>query len=199
MLAGGFQQTLFAKFLSLAIQRFRNAIGVKHDSVAGSQLAFFHHAVPFLEQAHDRTSCPQPFKAVVAVQEQSRWMPAIRVTQLAGVIVVFREEEGCVVPVGGVFVKQLMYRPQELLGFFPSCRALAAQSRLEISHEQSGPDALASDIRDNQAEPATAEIEKVVIVSAYSAGRMANSCIGKRSNRRLSLRKQARLHLLGDG
>src|SRR5215469_6656090 len=54
MLRGGFQQTLFAKFFLLSIQSFRNAIGVKQDGVAWSQFAFFHGAIPFVEQAHHR-------------------------------------------------------------------------------------------------------------------------------------------------
>jgi hypothetical protein len=34
MLPGGFQQTLFTKFLALTVQSFRNTIGVKEDGVA---------------------------------------------------------------------------------------------------------------------------------------------------------------------
>jgi hypothetical protein len=52
MLPSGFQQTFFAKFLSLTIQSFRNTIGVKQDSVAWS-LAFFDRAIP------SRTSPPR--------------------------------------------------------------------------------------------------------------------------------------------
>jgi len=66
MLPGDFEQTLYTKFLSLAIQSFRNTIGVKQDGVAWSQFAFFHRAIPFLEQAHHCAGCPQPFQTVVA-------------------------------------------------------------------------------------------------------------------------------------
>jgi hypothetical protein len=54
MLPGGFQRTLFAKFLSLIIQSFCNTVGVKQDGVAWSQFPFFHGAIPFVEQAHHR-------------------------------------------------------------------------------------------------------------------------------------------------
>ena len=54
MLPGGLQQTIFAKFLSLIIQSFRNTIGVKDNRVAWSQYPFFHRAIPALEQAHHR-------------------------------------------------------------------------------------------------------------------------------------------------
>src|SRR2546429_5107079 len=64
MLPGGFQQTLFTKFLALTVQSFRNTIGVKQDGVARSQFAFFHRAIPFLEQAHHSAGCPQPFQTV---------------------------------------------------------------------------------------------------------------------------------------
>ena len=46
MLPGGFQQTLFTKFLALTVQSFRNTIGVKQDGVAWSQLAFFRGVRP---------------------------------------------------------------------------------------------------------------------------------------------------------
>src|SRR6266699_226647 len=64
MLPGGFQQTLFTKFLALTVQSFRNTIGVKQDGVARSQFAFFHRAIPFLEQAHHSAGCLQPFQTV---------------------------------------------------------------------------------------------------------------------------------------
>ncbi len=66
MLPVGFEQTLFAKFLSLTIQSFGNTVGVKQDGVAWSRFAFFHRAIPFLEQAHYCAGCPEPFQTVVA-------------------------------------------------------------------------------------------------------------------------------------
>ena len=66
MLVGSFQQTLFAKFLSLTIQSFRNTIGVKQHGVAWSQFTLSHRAIPFLEQAHHRAGCSEPFQTVVA-------------------------------------------------------------------------------------------------------------------------------------
>ena len=74
-------------------------------------------------------------------------MAAIRVAQLARVIVVFGEKQGCVISLRSVFVKQLIHRPQKSFGLFPSRRALAAQSCLEIRHEQSGSDAFARYVR----------------------------------------------------
>src|SRR5262249_9288447 len=78
-------------------------------------------------------------------------------------------------------------------------RALAAQSCLQIRHEQSRSDAFACYIRYYKPEPSVAEIEKVVIVPADGPSGTANPRIDKRLNQRLALRKQTALHLLGDG
>src|SRR6266853_1563325 len=198
MLPGGFQQTLFTKFLSLTIQSFRNTIGVKQDGVAWSQFAFFHRAIPFLEQAHHCAGCSQSFHAVIAAYEQGRRMAAIRVAQLTRVIVVFGEEEGRVIPFGRVLVKQLIHRPQKSFGLFPSRRALAAQSSLQIRHEQSGSDTFARYVGNYEPEPSAAEIKKVVIVTTNGPSGTTNPRIDKRSNQWLVLRKQTGLHLLGD-
>src|SRR6516165_11464937 len=125
-------------------------------------------------------------------------MAAIRVAQLARVVIVFGEDERSVIPLGCIFVKQLIHRPQKSFGVFPSRRALAAQSRLEIRHEQSGSDTLARYVGYYQPKPSAAEIKKVVIVSTDGPSGMANPRIGKSSNRWLALRKQTGLHLLGD-
>src|SRR5260370_39355847 len=125
-------------------------------------------------------------------------MAAIPVAELARVIIVVGEEKGSVIALGRVLVKQMIHRPQKSFGLFPSRRALAAQSCLQIRHEQSGSDAFARDVRYYQAEPSAAEIKKVVIVSTDGPSGMANPCISKRSNQRLGLRKQTGLHLFGD-
>ena len=104
MLPCGLQQTLFAKFLSVTIQGFGNTIGVEQNGVALSQFAFFHGAIPFVEQAHHRAGCCEPFHSVVAAQKQGRWMAAVRVAQLARAIIVFGEEESSVIPTPRVFV-----------------------------------------------------------------------------------------------
>src|SRR6516164_5624056 len=126
-------------------------------------------------------------------------MAAVRVAQLARAIIVFGEEESSVIPLGRVFVKQLVHRAKKSFGLFPSRRALAAQSRLEVGHEQSGPDTFARYVCYYQTEPPAAKIKKVVIVSTDGPSGMANPRIDKRSNQRLVLWKQTGLDLLGDG
>src|SRR5260370_19149156 len=125
-------------------------------------------------------------------------MAAIPVAELARVIIVVGEEKGSVIALGRVLVKQMIHRPQKSFGLFPSRRALAAQSCLQIRHEQSGSDAFARDVRYYKAEPSAAEIKKVVIISTDGPSGMANPRIDKRSNRRLALWKQTGLYLLGD-
>src|SRR5215510_8379292 len=125
-------------------------------------------------------------------------MTAIRVAQLARLIVVFSKEDRCVVVLGAIFVKQLIHRSQESLRLFPSRRALAAQIRLKIRHQQSSRYALARDIANHQAEPSLAEIKKVVIVAADGASGVAKPNIGERLKRRMPLREEARLYVLGN-
>jgi hypothetical protein len=67
MLPGGFQQTLFAKFLSLIIQCFSNTIGVKQDGVAGGQFAFLQWRNPI-----SRTSQVGPSRSTVSSSRKSK-------------------------------------------------------------------------------------------------------------------------------
>ena len=112
MLPRGFEQTFFPKFLSLATQSFRHTVGIKQNGVAWSQFAFFHRTIPFLEQAHHRAGCLQPFQTVVSAYEQARWMATVGVAQLARIVVVLGEEEARVISLIRVFVEQLIDRSQ---------------------------------------------------------------------------------------
>src|SRR5215510_14222901 len=54
VLLQGFQQTLFAKFLSRKVRGLRCAVGVQHEGVAWAELTLFNRAIPALKQAHHR-------------------------------------------------------------------------------------------------------------------------------------------------
>src|SRR5260370_38942652 len=108
-------------------------------------------------------------------------MAAIPVAELARVIIVFGEEKGSVIALGRVLVKQMIHRPQKSFGLFPSRRALAAHSCLQIRHEQSGSDAFARDVRYYQAEPSAATIMKAVIVSTAGPNRRAKARLSDRA------------------
>src|SRR5262249_17625911 len=125
-------------------------------------------------------------------------MTAIRVAELARLIVVCRKEDRRVVVLSAILVKQLIHRSKEPLRLLPGCRASAAQIRLKICHQQSSRDALARDIANHQAEPSLAEIQKIVIIAADGASGAAKANIGEGLKRRMPLRKEARLYLLGD-
>ena len=118
-------------------------------------------------------------------------MTAIRVAQLARLIVVFSEEDRCVVALGGILVKQVIHRSQKSLRLFPSGRALAAQIRLEICHQQSGCHAFSRDIANHQAESSLTEIQKIVIIAADGAGGAAKATIGESLKGRMPLREEA--------
>src|SRR5262245_13955160 len=81
---------------------------------------------------------------------------------------------------------------------FPSCRALAAQIRLKICHQQSSCYALARDIANHQAEPSLAELKKVEVVAADGASGVAKPNIGEGLKGRMPLWEEARLYLFSD-
>lgn len=76
--------------------------------------------------------------------------------------------------------------------------ALAAEVGLEIGHEESGGDAFAGYIGDDEAEALAAEIEEIVVVAADMAGRETETGKFESFERRQSLGEEAGLHLLGD-
>ena len=76
--------------------------------------------------------------------------------------------------------------------------ALAAEIGLKVSHQESGGDAFAGDIADDEAEPAVAELEEIVVVAADLARLDAHARVVEASERRKRLREEARLDLLGD-
>src|SRR5262249_25569735 len=115
-----------------------------------------------------------------------------------GVIVVLGKEDRRVIVRGAILVKHLIHRSKEPLRLFPGYRTLAAQIRLKICHQKSSRYALARDIANHQAEPSLAEAEKIVIIAADGASRVAKATIDEGLKRRMPLREEARLYLLGD-
>src|ERR1700757_1083436 len=54
MLLQRFNQALLAKFLSVLVTGFGDAIGVKHENVAGREPLLSHRAIPLSEQPEQR-------------------------------------------------------------------------------------------------------------------------------------------------
>ena len=120
-------------------------------------------------------------------------MAAVGIAQVAaGVVVISKEERGVAIFLR-VLVKKTVYRLEEPVRILESNRVLAAQNRLEIAHEQGGRDALAGNVRDHNAEPAGAQIEKVIIVAPNHSRLDAGPRVIERFKRRHDLRKQAGL------
>jgi len=80
---------------------------VKSETASpAASIAFFHGAIPYVEQAHHGAGWAEPFHSVTVAQKQGRQMAAVRVAQPAGALIVFGEEESSEIPTCRVFVKQ---------------------------------------------------------------------------------------------
>jgi hypothetical protein len=75
---------------------------------------------------------------------------------------------------------------------------MAAQACLQVGHQQRGCDPFAGNVSYDQRNAFSAEIEKIIVVSAYRPGLKANTGVIEPRDGRQRLRKQSRLHLLGD-
>ena len=125
-------------------------------------------------------------------------MPAVRVAQAPGSVVVFGEEERGVGALVGILVKELVHGTQQALGFVEGDRALAAKIRLQIGHQKSRGHSLARDIGDYQPEAPAAQVEKIVVIAAHLAGLDASARIFDGFDRRQSLREEPGLYLFGN-
>src|SRR5579859_3734021 len=125
-------------------------------------------------------------------------MAAVDVAEAAGRDVVIGEEERGEGPIGSVLREELIDGLQETLGLVERDGALAAEIGLKIGHEESGGDAFAGNVGDDQAEAVGAEIEKVVIVAADGARGEAAATIIERVDRGTELGKETALDFVGD-
>jgi len=77
-------------------------------------------------------------------------------------------------------------------------RALAPQIRLQVRHQQCRRDPFSHDVADHHPQPLRTQIEKVVVIAANLPRLDAHARIVERFDHRPLLRKQSRLHFLGD-
>ena len=136
----GFNQALLSEFFSFGTEGFGNAVCIERQCISGEEKAFPYRAVPFLEESQYRGRRIELFNAVVAAQQQSGEMPAIRVTQAAQPIVILSKEKSGLGCVGRILVEELIHRSQKELRLIQSHGALAAQVRLQIRHQKSSSD-----------------------------------------------------------
>src|SRR5882762_3053384 len=129
-----FNQAPFAEFLLLRVVGFGDAISVKRERVSSAKPALANRAIPFLEDPQHGRRGLEPFQSVIAPEEQSGEMPAIRVAQTPRVVVIFGEEKRGERTVRRIFAKELVHGAQEALRLVHGNGALAAQIRLQICH-----------------------------------------------------------------
>ncbi len=198
MAAEGIDQPGFAEFVAGFVEGFGNAVGVERESVAGAESALADFAVPFFENAEDGGRGVQTVEGVVLADDERGGMSAIDVADKAARDVVIGEEERGESAVGRVLGKELIDCAQEALRLIERNSALAAEIGLQIGHQERGGDAFAGNVADNEAEPAGAEIEEIVIIAADGARGKAVAGVIERGNRRTDLRKKAALDFVGN-
>src|SRR6266550_1899254 len=93
-------------------------------------------------------------------------MPTISVAQALCSIVVLGKEERSVSVVGSILVKKLVDRSQESLRLIQCNSALAAKIRLEIRHQEGRRDAFPGNVADYKPDSISAEIKKIVVITA---------------------------------
>jgi hypothetical protein len=184
MLPQGFDQALFSKFFSGIIERFGHAIGVEYESVSWEEMVLPNGAVPPLGQSQDIAVGFKPFDVATVPEEKGGGVTAIRVPQPLCVVVIFGKEESSVGALGRILVEKSVYGLQEAPWLIQRERrewavpvgcGQVAQVRLQISHQESSSGSLSRDVADDQCEPASAEIKKVVVVAANVASLEAHT------------------------
>ena len=198
MAAEGFDQAGFAEFVAGFVEGFGDAVGVEGESVAGVEGALADFAIPFFENAEDGGGGVEAVDRIVAAEDECGRMAAIDVAEAAGRDVVIGEEERGEGAVGRVLGEELIDGAQEALGLVERDGALAAEIGLQIGHEQSGGDAFAGNVADDEAEAIGAEVEEIVIVAADGARGKAVAGIVERADGRTELREEAALDFVGD-
>ena len=137
-----FDQAFFSKVFSSVIERVSYSIRVERQCVAWKELKVGNQAVPIPEKSEDSRSGIEPLKGIISPKENRGIVPTIHVAQAPGFIVVFGKKERGVGAVGRIFIKQLVYRPQESLRLIQSDCTLAPQVRLQVGHQERSTDSL---------------------------------------------------------
>src|SRR5262249_29167912 len=129
--------------------------------------ALADRAIPLVKKPQHGACGLKPHHFAIWFHQQSWQMAAVDVAQTLRAIVILGEEERGVSVVGGIVIKKLVYRLQQLLRLVYRHGTLAPQICLQVRHEQRAGNSLACDIAQYQAETAIADMEKVVVVAAY--------------------------------
>ena len=125
-------------------------------------------------------------------------MSAIGIAETPCIVIVLGEKQRRESILGGVLVKEPVYRAQEEFGMSQRQRALAAQIGLQVSHQESRGNPFAGYVTDDQTDVLLSQVKKVEIVASHLARLQANAGIFECLCFWVNLRKQACLDLLGD-
>src|SRR6185503_16241898 len=177
MLLQRFNQTLLAIFFIHIVKGFGYAIRVECQCVSVEEFPFPYRAVPLFKQSQHSRCGIEPVNGAIAPNQKSAKMTAIRVAQAAGIVVIFTKEQRGVRAISRILVEELVHRSQESLRLIQSDRALAAQVRLQVGHQESGGDAFADDVADHQAKPVRTKVNEIVIIPADLTSLNANTCV----------------------
>src|SRR6478752_6885862 len=93
MLLKRFNQTALAKFLSLLVTGFGDAIGVERKHVPRRKLLLPHRAIPLSEHSEQCAGGLEPIYLAVASYQQTTQMAAIDVAQSPSRLVVIGEQK----------------------------------------------------------------------------------------------------------
>jgi hypothetical protein len=191
-------ETGFAELFLGLVEGFGDAVGVEGEDVAGGELALDGGGVPLLEEAEDGCGGVEALDLAAAAEEDGTEVAAVGVAETAGGVVVVGEEESGVGAVGGVLEEETVDGLEEELGLVAGEGELAAEVGLEIGHQESGGDALACNVADDEAKTLVAEGEEVVVVASDVAGLDADAGVVEGIERGKGLGEETGLDLLGD-
>ena len=109
MTAQSFNQTRFAEFFAVRVERLGDTVGVEHHGISGKEIPLARTAIPPFEKSQDSARRVKALQVAV-VAKQERWkMTAVRIAQTPQAVVIFSEEERGESTIGGILVKTPMY------------------------------------------------------------------------------------------
>src|SRR5262245_36712798 len=190
-------EALLAELLAGLALRFGDSVRVERQRVAWSEFALREFTRPVFEEPNYRGGGFQPLHAVVVPEHECWQVPAVRVPQAPGTVIVLGEEQGGVGPRGSTLAEQLVHRREERQ-WFRRDGALPAQVGLQVGHQQRRGDPLPRDVTNHKAEPVAAQVQEVVIVAANLARLDAHASVLECADGRHGLRKQPGLYLTRD-
>ena len=83
----------------------RDSVGVEDKHISAAKMAFPDQAIPFLEKPEYGAGRIESHQSVVAAQQESGQMSAVRIAQTLRLVVIFAKEKSGVGAVGGIVIE----------------------------------------------------------------------------------------------